>query len=102
MALTLLSNSDGLAISLVSGLYIIIPTKALEGWKKIHSRKNINDKTLLIMERMVSCLLSYNDVLVKSGFQVLNEELPRYKTMLPDLYHITVVHSVTQLCQGHV
>ncbi len=29
MALTLLSSSDGFAISLVSGLYIIIPTSAL-------------------------------------------------------------------------
>ena len=41
-------------------------------------------------------------LLVKSGFQMLDEELPRNKAIFPHLNDIAVVDGIAQLCKGHV
>ena len=41
-------------------------------------------------------------LLVKSGLQMLDEELARNKAVFPHLNDIAVVDGIAQLCKGHV
>lgn len=106
--MTLAKSSDGLAISLVSGLCMTIPTNARAnlGGKEIKNKRSANlisdqEKKSIIQANAFHKVDIWNSFEIPL-FQVLVEILSWRKGVFPNLDLTAVVNCKTKLCQGHM
>lgn len=108
--LTLASNSEGLAISLVSALCMTMPTKARENLQRgafyytyVHyiklSLPNCIDTLILTCNSIFTVMLMTWKLPL---FQVLIKIFPGSKCVFPHLNLAAIIDGIAQLCQCHV